>query len=176
MALVRVAGPLEQVEAFAKPGVERIGREKLCARSCELQSERQPIEALAEPLNRLDHLDVRANCAGALEEERDRVVVHEWWQVELVLSADSQRLATGDDEPHGRDRLGQFSQKTGGVGKQMLEVVDDYVRSLLTDTRGDCRDIPGRCAESFADRRQHKRRLAKRREGTEDRTAFRFVG
>ena len=176
MTLVGIASALEQVEALTQPRVERIGREKLRARGSELERKRQSIEARAEPSNRVRGLDVRADCTGALDEERHSIVVHERWQVELVLTGDSQGFATRDEEPDGRGCCGQLPERTGDIGEQVLEVVDDHVRSLVTDPRSDCRDIPGRCAEPFADRREDERRLAQRGERAEHRPAFRFVG
>src|SRR5687768_14050425 len=118
MTLVCITRAPEHVEALAEPGIERFGREKLRAGSSKLERERQSIEALAEPLHCLGRLDVRANRASALEEEGDRVVVHEWWQVDLVLSGDSQRLATGDEKPDGGGSLRQLCEGTGDGGKQ----------------------------------------------------------
>ena len=100
MTLVRIARPLEDVEALPETFEQALGCEQL--RSC-----RRELDGEWEAIDSPTHLahggrlgDVRSNSTRAVEEQRDSLALRERRQVELHLASDAERLAGGDEQAH----------------------------------------------------------------------------
>ena len=81
-------------------------------------------------------MSARIACARS-RNKRDGVGLVHRRQVELDLAGDPQRLAARRDDPE-RGRGGeQLGDRPGGVGQQLLEVVEDDVRLLVAEAGRD---------------------------------------
>ena len=99
MPLVDVARALQQVEALAQPSEEGGRREELRARGGELEREWKTVEARTEVRDRGVLSEVGPDSMRSFEEERHRLVLGEWREVELDLPLDAKRLAARRQHP-----------------------------------------------------------------------------
>ena len=110
--VARAAG--EEVEALLEPGEQRLGREQLRTRGGELDRERQAVEADADLGDRrrvrVRDREVGLHGPGALDEERDRVVLRE-----------RRRARAGGPGRAGRAaEPGTRARRRGGAGARLV--------------------------------------------------------
>jgi hypothetical protein len=103
------------------------------------------------------------------------VIVH-GRQVELGLTGDAKRLAARRHDPKGRGGSKQLGERPGGVGQELLQVVEEDMGSLLADARRDRGGIVGGSAQARGDQGQHQRCVADGGERYEHRGAVRLFG
>ena len=122
--------PASRRQPLLEPFEQDRRRERLHARSRQLDRERQAVEPPAD----LDDLAVRgevgADGGGTLHEEIDRFPLPQRVDGDLPLAVDVQRLAARDEHRQmrtGADRLGD----AGGRVEQMLEVVQHEQQPLV---------------------------------------------
>ena len=121
----------EQVERMREPLQHRLGREDTDTRRCELDRERQTVEATTDLVHgsgvRVAERKVCADAARALREQLRRRGRIERLDSELVLTLESQRGAAGDEDTEVRARGQQTRDITSGR-QEMLEVVEHEQR------------------------------------------------
>ncbi len=97
-------------------------------------------------------------------------------QVVLGLAGDPERLATGRDQAKRRSRRQQLGERPGGLGEELLEIVEDDVGSLVADARCDRGGTVAGGAQSSGDQGHDKGRIADGGERHEDRAAVGLLG
>jgi hypothetical protein len=152
MPLLDIARSLQEIEAIAQSLEKRLRREKLRPSGSELQCEGELIEARAQLAHRGAFMNVGAYGLGPLAEELDSLVFGERWQVELMLALDAEGLAARDEEAQRRGGGGDLRQRAGGVGQEVLDVVDDSVCTSAPNACCDRRRVGGGCAQPVCER------------------------
>ena len=145
--VARAAG--EEVEALLEPGEQRLRGEQLGARGGELDREREAVEADADLGDRgrvrVRHGEVGLDGAGALDEERDRLVLRERRDRRAGARGRAGRAAAPGTRARRRGGAGMrlvtssFScgasrEQVGERGRRLdevLEVVEDEQEPLL---------------------------------------------
>ena len=120
--------------------------------------------------------ELRSDVTTSRHEQGDRFVVVERRQIELRLAGDPEGLAARHDQPELGGGSHELGDRTGNVGEEVLEVVQDDVRSFLADACTDCGGLVGGSAEQFADGGDDELRVGHRREWNEERASIRLVG
>src|SRR3954471_291882 len=137
VALVGVAAALEQVEPLPDSIEQLLWAEELHPRRGQLDCEREAIETADQLVHRVRVTDVRTDSLRPLDEQRDSVTLVHRRQVELGFARYPQRLTARRHDPKRRGTSKQLGERPGCIREQLLEVVEDDVRSLLTDPRRD---------------------------------------
>ena len=162
----------EQVETRAEPLEQRFGREELGAGGGELERQRQPVQALAELVDRGVRSMSGRTARARVRKSVDGLVRGERRQVELDLGADAKRLAARHEQAQrpARPRRGRRSRRRRRAGA-----------ARGCRARRACASSPTRAAiepgsapaapSASASAGQHERRVAQRRERDEDRAA-----
>ena len=140
--------PVRRSRRLLEPGEQRLGREQLGARGGKLDREREAVEADADLGDRrrvrVRDGEVGLHGAGALDEERDRLVLRERRDLgqmrgvgqverrhrELVLAGEVHGDAARDEQlqlRRSREQVGERGRRLDEV----LEVVEDEQQPLL---------------------------------------------
>jgi hypothetical protein len=138
---------------------QRLGSEQLRPRGGELEREREAVEPAADRVDRRVRRERAADCAGALDEERRRLVRREWVERVLALAGEAQRRAARDEDAELARRGEQRREPRCGV-EQVLEVVEHEQQPLPAQVL----DQVFARADGLRDLRQHELRVGDARE------------
>ncbi len=143
------AGPSGELEPAVEALDERRRRQHLAPAGGELDREREPVEATADFLDRVDvrarQVEVGANRSRALHEQPRGVEVEERRHGVLVLARQVERLAARDEQLQARARRHEVEDGSGRAG-DVLEVVQQE-QQLLSVELG---------LQRLAERRRHR--------------------
>src|SRR4029079_18963026 len=120
VSLVGVAGASEEVESSTEAIEQLLRREDLRPCRRELDREREPSEAAAEPGDRRRLPARQTLVTRPCEEQGESVVLAQRRKVELCFALDPKKLARRHDESQ-RWRLGhESSERAGGRRQKVL--------------------------------------------------------
>jgi hypothetical protein len=142
--LSRAAG--EEAESVVEPREERTGFEHPDTGCGELDGQRQTVETTADAHDRFQgggrELEIRTDLTGSIREQKDRlglteifgrtgpgeVVARERGDDKPALPRKTQRLPTGDEDPHARTSLEHGMHEKRRRLQQVFAVVENEKR------------------------------------------------